>query len=177
MGWYKQFTEDELAVLETRAKRVAEATHKADGDAQTALVVQVRSEFYALPIDLLTVVQEKIPVIPVPCVPPHVAGIANVRGHVIPVFDLGMLLDAPGTPGDSIQLVVVALNGITVALQIETVGEVLNYTLSSTSAIPANLDTRRAQYLECVLENGATLLNVAAILNDPELVVSDTITS
>jgi purine-binding chemotaxis protein CheW len=176
MGWYKQFSAEEIALLEARAKRVAEAAREVDSDLQTALVVHVRGENYALPIDLLTVVQEQIPVIPVPCVPPYVAGIANVRGHVVPVLDLGVLLDAPGMAGDRTQLVVVALDGVTVALRVESVGDVLNFSMSSTSPVPSNLDTQHAQYLDCVLENGATLLNVAAIINDPELVISDTIT-
>lgn len=176
MGWYKQFSEEEIALLEARAKRVAEATREADDDLQTALIVHVRGEQYALPIDLLTVVQEQIPVIPVPCVPSYVAGIANVRGHVVPVLDLGVLLDAPGKPGERTQLVVVALDGVTVALRVERVGDVVNFSMSSTSAVPGNLDTQHAQYLDSVLESGATLLNVAAVLNDPELVIADTIT-
>lgn len=176
MGWYKQFSEEEIALLEARAKRVAEATREADDDLRTVLVVQVRDEQYALPIDLLTVVQEQIPVIPVPCVPPYVAGIANVRGHVVPVLDLGVLLDAPGDAGGHTQLVVVALDGVTVALRVERVGDVMNFSLTNTAPVPSNLDTRRAAYLDCVLENGATMLNVAAIVNDPELVISDTVT-
>lgn len=175
MGWYRHFSEEELALLESRARRVAEASRDVDDALQTALVVQVRNEFYALPIELLTVVQEQIPVIPVPCVPPYVAGIANVRGHVVPVLDLGVLLDAPGVPGKQTQLVVVSMEGVIVALKIENVGDVLNFSISNTSPIPSNLDTQRAQYLDCVLENGATLLNVAAILKDPELVIAETI--
>lgn len=176
MGWYKHFSEQEIELLEARARRVAEAAHEVDDDLQTALIVQVRGEQYALPIDLLTVVQEQIPVVPVPCVPAFVAGIANVRGHVVPVLDLGILLEAPGETGERTQLVVATLDGVTVALRVEMVGDVVSFSRSSTSAVPSNLDTKRTTYFDCVLENGATLLDVGAIINDPELVIADTIT-
>jgi purine-binding chemotaxis protein CheW len=101
---YSNFSEQEWQILQARAARVAAASAQ-QGDYRTdvmaALRVTVRGERYALPLDSITAVYDRTPIIPVPCTPPFVAGIANIRGHIIPVLDLAALLGiADGnTPG------------------------------------------------------------------------------
>lgn len=179
MTWHSHFSEQDRATLEARAKRVASAARDTEDAVATALTLRVRGESYALPIDALTVVQQGTVVIPVPCVPAYVAGVANVRGHVIAVLDLGTLLDVPGTSDAASTLVVasthggIAHQGVTVGLRVEAVGDVITYAIDRVEPVPGNLDTRRAGYLQGVLETGATLLDIFTLLDDPELVVAE----
>lgn len=180
MTWHDHFSEQDRATLEARAKRVASAARETGETVATALTLRVRGEHYALPIEALAVVQQGTPVIPVPCVPAYVAGVANVRGHVIAVLDLGTLLDVPGSSDAASTLVVASAHGgiahqggVTVGLRVEAVGDVIAYAVNSVAPVPANLDTQHAAYLQGVLATGATLLDIAALLDDPALVVTD----
>ena len=81
MSMLERFSEKERALLEARAARIARV---ADGEETTelihALTVAIQDGVYALPVDTLMGVYEEARVIPVPCTPEYVAGIANVRG-------------------------------------------------------------------------------------------------
>ena len=180
MSIYDQFNEKERAILiARRAQRLqAETAETQSGESDTALNVVIRNENYALPIAKLTYVLVNTPVIPVPCVPPYVAGIANNRGHIIPVLDLGVLLGVPGISDDAGEntLVVATNREITVALQVGTVGDITPFLVSKVAPVPAGFESERAKaYLRGVLPNGHTLLDIEAILGDPSLTVMENI--
>lgn len=174
MNIYKHFSETELELLRARAMRTAGATDgEQDEDVVTALLVTLRDEVYAVPITTITYVEDSIPVIPVPCVPPFVAGIANMRGHIIPVLDLAELLGIPGNTTNANILVRAANDEMSVAFRVETVGEVITLSLSDMDPIPDILDVAKTDYLTGTFPDGVILLNMEAILNDPALEVDD----
>jgi purine-binding chemotaxis protein CheW len=137
--------------------------------------VTIREERYALPLPSLVNVHERIVIIPVPCVPRHVAGIANIRGHIIPVLDLGVLMDVPGvSTAKNSTLVVAAHHDLKVAFLVERIGDVATYTVNSVAPVPMNLETRQAvAYVQGILPGGAALLNIDAILDDDEITVNE----
>ena len=94
MSIFEHFSEEEREILRIRAERAANAVRESAQEAVfSALEVTIQSQSYALPIEVLTTVYENVAVVPVPCVPSFVAGIANIRGRILPVFDLAVLLD------------------------------------------------------------------------------------
>jgi purine-binding chemotaxis protein CheW len=169
MSIYERFSEREMEILRARAERVVSAANgEEEGDVIPALVVTVSSETYALPIESLAAVYENVGVIPVPCVPHFVAGIANIRGHILPVVDLAALLNVPGEAAPDGGLVVVSDSDVSIALAVEAVGEVINFPRQNLASIHGN-------YLQGVTQDGTAVLDVAAILRDPALVVDETI--
>lgn len=172
MSIYEQFSEKELEILKARAKRIS-ATVQGDQqeDLHTALIVHTRKEIYALPVDLITGVYEEISVSPLPCVPAFVAGVANVRGHLIPVMNLGILLDVPdtGTPEDT--LVIATGKDFSVGLLVERVSEVSILKGSEIQAIPTTMDLPHPAYVKGVMADGLIFLDLDNILNDPAIIV------
>ena len=177
MSIYDGFSDKERAVLLARAERAARQsltdTQKTD---LTTLAVTVYSEVYALPIERVLAVYENVQIVPVPCAPPFVAGIANIRGHILPVVDLGVLLGAPSqAPRSHVALVVVSEGEMSLGFCVDEIGAVQALSTTSLTPLASNLNLTHTAYLKGMLSDGSVLLDVNAILNDPTLVVNDTI--
>ncbi len=176
MSLYKNFSDKQKAILQARAERAARKfmTDK-DEDNLTTLAVSIHAESYALPIESVVAVYEDMPVVPIPCTPPYIAGIANIRGHILPVIDLGALLGAAPQPRDVASLVVVAGDEMNVALCVEGIGAVQPLLLTNLTPLPANLDLPNAAYLKGALPDGSVLLDIQVMLSDPAFIVNDTV--
>jgi purine-binding chemotaxis protein CheW len=177
MSIYSQFSEQELAILRARAERLASTSgREAEGEMVTALAVQISGETYALNIEALTAVYDDVAIVPVPGVPSFVAGIANVRGHILPVLDLAVLLGIASESKDkSGNLVVASTSELTVAFQVETIGEVSSFLRGDISSLPPSFTAGQNVYLQGVLPNGTALLDMETILNDPALIVDEAV--
>ena len=68
---------------------------------ETCVRVRVGTEEYALPVSHVPEVAELGDVTVVPGTPPQVLGIRNLRGEVLPVFDLAQGLGAQGSGAPS----------------------------------------------------------------------------
>jgi purine-binding chemotaxis protein CheW len=164
-----------MELLRARAERVAAPLQ--DGHQLgriTALVAMLQREKYALPIDAITAVYQDVTVVPVPCVPEFVAGIANVRGRLISVLDLAAILGLESSGHNAQAALVLAEAGDTsVGFRIETVGEVVELQMNEINPVPANMNYEQAGYLVGLFPDGTAVLNMQAILDDPHLVVDE----
>jgi purine-binding chemotaxis protein CheW len=172
---YNHFTETELEVLRLRAERAANVGQDRLHDNRLSAVrIAVRSETYALLIDAISAVYEKISVTPVPCTPDYVVGIANIRGHIIPVLDLAELLHIPGESStDSGTLFMVEQESLTIAFRVDALKGVVSFAAEEVIAIPQNLSLRQLAYFQGALPDGMILLDVRAMMNDDRISVSE----
>jgi purine-binding chemotaxis protein CheW len=69
------------------------------------VTLHVGAEQYALPVDNVVEIADFDPPTPVPGAPRELLGIRNLRGEVLPVFDLAAVLGIPGD-GEPVKLVV-----------------------------------------------------------------------
>jgi len=179
MSSFESFSQAEQAILQARAARVAADTQSdSEQNALTALLVSIHDEVYALPIEAIRAVHVDIPVMPVPCAPPFVAGSANIRGYILPVIDLGRLLEVPGNKHDAGQsggLILASQEDMNIALRVHAIHDVTMLALDRLAPVPSTLARERINYLQGVMPDGAILLDVAAILNDPALIVDETV--
>lgn len=165
MSIYEHFTEKELDILRGRADRIARPiidtqTH----DAISALTIFVRQESYAIPTNTVSAVYKDVPIVPVPCVPEFVAGIANIRGHILPVLDLGILLKVPGESGDSASLVVINHDELSVAFLINEAGATQEIASQMVSPLPESASLSQSTYLKGLLPGEIVLLNIENLL-------------
>ena len=176
MQLHEFFSQEEMELLRTRAERVAAPLQEEDRAGHvTALVVIMRGEMYALPIDSITVVYQDVVVIPVPCVPNFVAGIANVRGHLVSVLDLAVLLGLErGEDTEETGLVVAQAGETTIGFRVEAVGEVIELQISQMNSVPANMNVSHVECIQGIFPDGTALLNMTAILEDPRIIVDET---
>lgn len=180
-SFFDAFSEKELALLRRRAEQAAQVDGDGlDGDMLIdVLRIEVGREAYALPLDTLTAAYQvdvnlASSIVPVPCTPSFLAGIANIRGHVVPVLDLGALLNLPlDSVRDAQSLVVVTNEQMTVALRVSAIGDPATLPLADFVPVPDSLALAKKHYIQGALPDGTGLLNIEAILSDPALIVND----
>ncbi len=89
----------------------------------TYVGVRVGSEAYALPVENVREVAELGALTPVPRAPSEALGVRNLRGQVLPVFDLAALFGLE-RGGEAARLVVVEAGGRLAGLAIDEVTDV-----------------------------------------------------
>lgn len=98
------------AVLEERAKALARVPERPPDASEVVEVATFRlaSECYALETQYVRRVERLAPVTPVPGTPDHLAGVVNLNGEILAVFDLRVLFGiARGSATDRTRLIVV----------------------------------------------------------------------
>ena len=90
---------------------------------ETCVRVRIGDEEYALPVRHVPEIAELGEITPVPGAPAAVLGIRNLRGEVLPVFDLASVLAAAGEVAPR-RIVVADVDGRRCALAVDAVTEV-----------------------------------------------------
>lgn len=180
MSFYDQFGEHEQVLLRMRAERAALTsldTTQVLASIDT-LVVMLGDERYGLPLRALSAAyQVTTPIVPVPCTPPFVAGVANIRGHVVPVIDLAALLgvSANATPSNLAAIIVVSNDNMNVAFLVSAIDNAILMKVGELVPVSELFDLGKREYLQGTLPDGTIVLNMDAILNDPALIVDETV--
>jgi purine-binding chemotaxis protein CheW len=168
MNLYEKFRLGQSKLLEERALRVEKAIEQQDGRVRLdVLVLHISGERYAIPIEKILSVQEKIAVKPLAGTPPHIAGMANVRGHVVSVLNLAAILGISRPDQKILNLVLLDEEGAQIAFAVEDIQDVQEIFLEELITLP-----HESPYLKGILSDGTVLLNLDAIMNDPELVIN-----
>jgi chemotaxis signal transduction protein len=167
---FQNFSPNELAVLRERAMQIA--ADKQDGRAENTrnvLLCQIGAEWYALPLQDLSAIYREVTITPLPGAPPLLSGVANIRGRILPVVNIAQLLTQQSTQtSKSHELVVVSHHDNQLALQVQQVGDVMVYTDHDLEAIP---DEIHSDGLVASLHGGTILLDLAVLLNSPDMII------
>ena len=141
---------------------------------QSLLLIEIAGETAAIGTDSIQSVVELEAVTVLPCVPPHVAGLAPLRSHTMTVIDCTVSLGLKPSSESACELecafaVVIELNGFLYALVVDSVADVI-----ACDAQPAPLRTklgsgwtRAALGMVQTPEGPALLLDPAQIIAGP----------
>jgi len=167
------FDERTRTILEERARSLARPLEEEDdGDSVSLVVVRVGSERYGLDITRLQETKPLSGLTRVPNVPPFWRGLANLRGHLVPVLDLRRYLQLPDVAtGDEGTVVVVAARDLVVGLLVDSVTDIRRMPLEQIKAPPAETAGTRNQAVRGVTEDLISVLDLDALLADPSLTV------
>ena len=173
MSIYQGFSDREREILQARAESISHDTRKADPkDLLTALVVMAGQEVYALPIQAIANVYEGLSVIPIPCVPPFVSGVVNIRGHLILALDLAALVGTPDeAKSETTWSVMLANSELAAAFQVKSIRGIESFSVSDLVAVPDQIGLRHSAYIDGILPDSTIVLNVDTIVSDPSLIV------
>ncbi len=165
-GWVERTLRERARLL----ARVPERTEDADGS--DVLLFRLREESYAVDLALLRKVHLARGLTPVPCTPPHVAGILNVRGEVVTVLDLASALGLGDRleSTDSTRILLVELPEGRVGLLVDEV-------MGDRRVDLANLDVALSgkEYTRGVAEGSVVLLDLARLLSGGRFEVQEEI--
>lgn len=134
------------------------------------LMFPLGDELFGIGIEPISDIIEMQPITPVPDMPPHVKGVINLRGAVIPVLDTRIRMGMPERPYDDRTCVIVVQdNGDPVGLIVDTVAEVAEIPTSEISDPPKYRDhAESTHYIDGIGRRGGRvqiLLNTARLLD------------
>jgi purine-binding chemotaxis protein CheW len=162
-------------LLQARARRLAQVPAAPSTEATLELLeFRLAQERYAIETRL---VQEVIPLrdlTPLPCTPPFIRGIVNVRGRIIPVLDLKKFFELPEKGlTDLHRVILVRGHGMEVGLLADIALGVRTVASSTLQRSLPTLHGIRADYLMGVTEEPLIVLDADRILADPGIIVHE----
>ncbi|MDB6038375.1 MAG: CheW protein [Verrucomicrobiales bacterium] len=163
-------------VLRARARALSRISEP-PAVAQTFLELlefRVAQESYALENRY---VQEVCPfkeLTPLPCTPPFVLGIVNIRGRILPVLDLKKFFDLPEVGlTDLHRIILVQGNGLELGLLADVIVGVRSVPADCLQPSLPTLGGIRSDYLKGVTAERLVVLDLARILADPRIIVHE----
>ena len=111
---------------------------------------------------------------PLPCTPPFVLGIVNVRGRILPVLDLKKLFDLPEQGlTDLHRIILVRGNDLELGLLADVIVGVRSIPADSLQPSLPTLTGVRSDYLKGVTAERLVVLDLARMLADPKIIVHE----
>lgn len=179
-GWHGGApSAEEQRVLDERAEAFRQAdssTREGDACASYIAIRLTADDRFGIAYTYLEEIMPDAPVTPVPCVPGHVAGVANRQGDLLTVLDLAAVLGITGEPiarKGNAPVVVVQYEGRVVGLR---VGDIIGYDEFDPKALKPPIQTaddRTQRLFGGIWGRDTTLLNIPALLSDSRIVVDD----
>jgi len=157
----------------TLARPLSNGTVTQDGRLEL-LEFRLASERYAVESRFVQEVHPLRDLTPLPGTPPFVPGIVNVRGQILPVYDLKKLFDLP-EPGltDLHRVLHVRGHDMELGLLADIVVSVRLIEADSLQASLPTLTGIRADYLKGITDDRVVVLDLDRILSDPKIIVHD----
>lgn len=176
MKYQQYFTAQELQILQERAARVRHPIENTRALSAVPLVyVWLEQESYAMPMINLITVHQDVPIVAMPCVPAFVAGVANIRGRVLPVIDLARLFKIRPAlqPSGNPILVVTGTEDKEIVFRVNRIGDGTTTYNINLKPLPDPFAVPYPQFIAGLLPDGTPQLNIPAILHSPVLTVDD----
>ncbi|MBI2296138.1 MAG: chemotaxis protein CheW [Betaproteobacteria bacterium] len=169
-------TFDARQILRARAKALArqpERTAVAEASLEL-LEFRLARESYALETRYVREVYPLKNLTPLPCTPPFVLGIVNVRGRIVPVLDLKKFFDLPEQGlTDLHRIILVQGDDLELGLLADVIVGAWSVAAESLQPSLPTLTGIRTEYLKGVTSGRLVVLDVARILADPKIIVHE----
>jgi purine-binding chemotaxis protein CheW len=144
-------------------------------ESQQYLTFLLQDQEYGLEIYKIREIRGYSPITPIPNVPPHVRGVMNLRGTVLPVIDLRMKFHLPSVEYDKFTVIVIAtVADKTVGLLVDAVSDVLTVEQDAMREAPdfgAAVDTRFINGVFQSKEQLTVALNLEKLLTECDITV------
>jgi len=147
-------------------KAEREAPKTPDDPEHLFVAFSLDQEEYGLPVASVSVVLRVSDVSRVPQAPPHIRGVMNMRGKVLPIVEIRTRIGLPPlVPDADSRVVVLEVRGRSLGLLVDRVTRVARVKESSIEPPPAEVVSARTDYVSAVAKDGSGGL---LILLDPE---------
>jgi purine-binding chemotaxis protein CheW len=165
--------EDLREIFRERARILSEVpAPEESGEKISALSFVLGGELYGVELKYLAETRQSTPLRRLPSAPPHLAGLMNLRGELVPVVDLGPVVGlgqremATTLPA----VLVLSLQGSKLALAVERAQDILTFPAKELQPPPLSLEPERALFIrgEYLFDRRLlSLLDVEKIVADP----------
>lgn len=114
------------------------------------LAVQIGTEYIGIPLELVVDVDalDRFSLSTVPLAPSYILGQTDWRGKVLPILDLGAVLQIPVLPRQ--EFVVIKVNEISIGIAVDRIFDVTYLAASQIDALPISIASQIRTYLKGV---------------------------
>lgn len=170
-------TADEtMRVLEERARVSARETVRdeaADGGIEV-LEFTLAHEIYAIESKHVREVCPLEELTPLPCIPPFVLGIVNLRGEILSIIDIKKFFDLPEKGlTDLNKVIVIESKNMVFGIVADAIGSVRRIRRTDIQPSLPTLTGIREDYLQGVTAERMVVLDAGKLLNDEKLIVNE----
>jgi purine-binding chemotaxis protein CheW len=125
------------------------ATTKVESE-EGVLVVQIGTSYFGFPLEPIVDVDalDRFSVSPVPLAPNYILGQTNWRGEILPILELGSLLQIPTLPRQ--EFVVVEVNNIKLGIAVDRIFDITYIATAEIDSVPISATDRLRSYLRGV---------------------------
>lgn len=165
---------EDRRVLRARARALARPPQGPASASVEILEFRLADERYGVETRHVSRVHELVDITPVPCTPPFVLGIVNLRGHITPVIDIKKFFDLPQSGlTDLHRIILVSGKGFDLGLLADVVVGVRSIPVDSLQPALPTLTGIGADYLKGVTAERLVLLDMERILADKRIVTHE----
>lgn len=136
------------------------------------VIFKLGQESYGIDISYVSAIEKIINIIPVPNAPKHIEGIINLRGDIIPVYNLRHKFNMPtGVVDDNTKLIIIKMEAMLVALQVDGVEEISMFDDENLKETPQLLKDTTTSYISQVAHrdgNMTIIINIEGLLSQTE---------
>ncbi len=167
--------EEEKKILRARAGVLAtEPEKKTAGEEIEIVEFLLAYEKYGVDISYVREVYPLNDLTPVPCTPPFILGIINVRGQVMSVIDLKKFFDLPEKGlGDLNKVIILRSDAMEFGILADAVLGVSSVLVSEMQPSLPTLTGIREEYLRGIAKDRTVILDAEKILSDKNIVVKE----
>ena len=163
-------------ILQTRARELAREPERGDVAVEHLEVIEfvLAHETYAIEAMYIRDVHTLRELTPVPCTPPFVLGLINVRGRILTVIDIKQFFELPQKGlTDLSKVLVIHTDEMDVGIVADAVKGVLSIPLKDIQPSLPTLTGIRAEYLRGVTKERLVILDARKLLSDPKIMVDE----
>jgi purine-binding chemotaxis protein CheW len=145
-----------------------ETTPSTTADSGQILTFALGDEAYGMDILRVREIRGWQPVTVIPEAPPHVMGVLNLRGSIVPVIDLRARMGMRSVEHTSMTVVIVVATETSrgrheVGLRVDSVSDVVRIDASTVQPVPAVSTDSRADYLRGISTAGDSMVMILDI--------------
>jgi purine-binding chemotaxis protein CheW len=174
-GWSPS-PEERKKILKARARALALEPHKEATREERKEILEflLANETYGIESCYVREVYPLRELTPVPCTPPFVLGIINVRGRILPVIDIKKFFDLPQKGlTDLNKVIILQRNGMEIGILSDAILGNRSISLKEMQSSLPTLTDIRAEYLMGVTGERMVILDAAKILSDKRMIVHE----
>lgn len=176
--------QEKQKVLRERARLLAQEDNKKDASHGYLRVLEflMAYERYALETAYLREVYPLKDITPLPCTPPYVLGIINVRGQILSVIELKKFFELPEKGISNLNKVIIistdkpvfsGVEGMEFGILADAVLGVRSVPLNEVQPSLPTLTGIREDYLKGITKDRVVILDAMRILSDKRIVVNE----
>ncbi len=170
--------EKEKQILKARAQALALETGREEAAAECLEILEFLLGYETYGIEL-SYVNETLPlkdITPVPCTPPFVLGLLNVRGRIVSVIDIKKFFDLPEKGLTDLNKVIIVHDGeMEFGILADVISGVRTITLAELQPSLPTLTGIREEYLKGVTRERLVVLDGKKLLTDRNIIIHEEI--